>query len=291
MSADQDDFVYVPAKAKTSCTPDAHRALVKRVGNIQPAQREAQLKNASQAIVSQFPEVTPTDEDQETFNRLCRDVIQCDKLAHEKAPSRVPAIDGEAENNQLPGVALGDSARACACNVVVFLGRLGRGEPWRKSMEAAGMSFLSIELLKKLDAAGFGRLLAAAEAAKAGIERLEMREALHQRAVKGVDDVVIGRIGKDQDGVITDMHGRPIVKRKYSDKLLEFAMTKLDKETFGEVSGVQNIGQQVVYNIKGINLGQQVVIDSGSPSNPVQGQKAGGKPAVIDLDSLGNLEE
>lgn len=264
---------------------------MKRSGNYDPAQREAQLRNASQAIVSQFPEVTPSDEDQETFNRLCQDVIQCDKLTQDKKPSLVPALSQEAENSQLPGVELGDASRACVCNVVVFLGQLGRGTPWRKSMEAAGMSFLSIELLKKLDAAGFGRLLAAAEASKAGIERIEMREALHQRAVKGVDDVVIGRIGKDQDGVITDRHGRPIVKRKYSDKLLEFAMTKLDKDTFGEVSGVQNIGQQVVYNIKGINLGQQVVIDSGSPSNPVQGQKAGGKPAVIDLDSLGNLEE
>jgi hypothetical protein len=289
-SSDKDDFVYVPAKPKKPCTPDAHRALVRRSGNYDPVQREAQLRNASHAIVSQFPEVTPSDEDQETFNRLCQDVIQCDKLTQDKKPSLVPASSQEAENSQLPGVELGDASRACACNVVVFLGHLGRGTPWRKSLEASGMSFLSVELLKKLDADGFGRLLAAAEAAKAGIERFEMREALHQRAVNGVDDVVIGRIDKDKDGVVTDAAGKPIVKRKYSDRLLEFALSKLDKETFGDVSGTQNIGQQVIYNIKGINLGQQVVVDSGSPTGEAKDQKSGGKPAAIDLDSLGNLE-
>jgi hypothetical protein len=292
MSADTEDFVYVPAKVKKDKgIPNVtghDQDLVPRTGDNRPAVRDAKRAESTGAILSALQSVEPSEDDEYAFAEITKSANDALSEGNAKSPL---LTQGEDQNSQLPGVELAESLRARVCNIVVFLGHLGRGDPWSEALKASKLSWIGVSLLKKVDPDGFGRLLASAEAAKAMIDRRQMHEALIKRAVHGVDDVVIGRIGKDQDGVITDRHGRPIVKRKYSDKLLEFAMTKLDKETFGEVSGVQNIGQQVVYNIKGINLGQQVVIDSGSPSNPVQGQKAGGKPAVIDLDSLGNLEE
>lgn len=292
MSADQDDFVYVPAKAKKDKgIPNVtghDQDLVQPSGYNSPDYVRARHGKATGAILSALQEVSPSEDDELSFQEIVKSANDALSEGNAKTPLLSQSNEG---NSQLPGVELAESLRARVCNIVVFLGHLGRGEPWSEALKASKLSWIGVSLLKKVDPDGFGRLLASAEAAKAMIDRRQMHEALIKRAVHGVDDVVIGRIGKDQDGVITDRHGRPIVKRKYSDKLLEFGLTKLDKDTFGEVAGVQNIGQQVVYNIKGINLGQQVVIDADSPSNQVQGQKAGGKPAVIDLDSLGNLEE
>ena len=103
------------------------------------------------------------------------------------------------------------------------------------------------------------------------------------RAINGVDEPVIGRVSKDQDGIIT-------TRKRHSDKLAEFALSRLDRRTFGEQPAVTSIGQQVVYNIQSF----------GSPPparQPAQDaeiiepeSESGENPAKIDLDSIEDVD-
>lgn len=49
-------------------------------------------------------------------------------------------------------------------------------------------------------------------------DRIE-REA-YRRAVEGIEKPVIGRVDKDQDGIISDGDGNPLYIREYSDQVL-----------------------------------------------------------------------
>ena len=114
-----------------------------------------------------------------------------------------------------------------------------------------------------------------------------MKQALHKRAVEGVGNYKIGRVGKDSDGIVKDEEGTPIIERKYSDKLLEFGLSKLAPKQFGDSPGATNIGQQVVYNIAALSIGQK-------PAQPqaieAEEAKAGDNPAIIDSESIGDLD-
>ena len=70
-----------------------------------------------------------------------------------------------------------------------------------------------------------------------------------KRAVEGVEEPIVGRVGKDRDGIIAH-------KQRFSDRLTEFALSHLDKDRFGEVAANVNHGTQIVYNISGVTFDQ-----------------------------------
>ena len=174
------------------------------------------------------------------------------------------------------GIAL--ASQLPRANCVNLLGRLVSGAPYAAAMEASGLTWAQVILCERLDPDGFGRLLAAASQFRDRIFKARARDALMQRAVEGVERPLIGRIGKDLDGVVA-------TERRYSDKLLEFGLSRLDREQFGEPArGAQqiNVGHQVVYNIQGVPIGAGAPIEAEAVENPAE---TGTTPAALpDLD-------
>lgn len=164
-------------------------------------------------------------------------------------------------------------------NCIGLLGRLVAGCPYAEALDASGLTWAQVYLCERLDPDGFGRLLAAAGQLRDRIFKARARDALMQRAVEGVERPLIGRIGKDLDGVVA-------TERRYSDKLLEFGLSRLDRETFAEPhrsTAAVNIGHQVVYNIQGVPIAP--------PAPPIEAEaseipaETGTTPAALpDLD-------
>ena len=175
------------------------------------------------------------------------------------------------------GVAL--AAGLPRANCVALLGRLVSGAPYAEALEASGLTWAQVYLCERLDPDGFGALLRAAGQLRDRIFKTRARDALMQRAVEGVERPLIGRIGKDLDGVVA-------TERRYSDKLLEFGLSRLDREQFGEPArGAQavSIGHQVVYNIQGVPMqAAQPPIEAEAVENPAE---TGATPAALpDLE-------
>jgi hypothetical protein len=166
----------------------------------------------------------------------------------------------DADNTQ-PGKTSGGVKLApvlpCA-NLVSLLGELLNGVPWAKALEVSGLTFAEVGLCGIVDPNGFKRMLDSVTKLREAVFIQRGREALLQRAVDGVTEPIIGRIDKDLDGQLTGRDGEPLVKRRYSDKLLEFGLARMDRATFGEPdrsAPAVNIGHQVVYNIQGVPMG------------------------------------
>ena len=164
-------------------------------------------------------------------------------------------------------------------NCVNLLGRLVDGCPYASALELSGLTWAQVILCEKLDPDGFGALLRAAGQFRDRIFRARARDALLQRAVDGVERPLIGRIGKDLDGVVA-------TERRYSDKLLEFGLSRLDREQFGEPergAAAVSIGHQVVYNIQGVPMqAGKPVIEAEAAEIPAE---TGTTPAALpDLD-------
>jgi hypothetical protein len=194
---------------------------------------------------------------------------------------------GDAPTGGHPGGSGGDASSAGVvlapqlprANCVNLLGRLVDGCPYAAALEAAGLTWAQVYLCERLDPDGFGALLRAATQARDRIFRARARDALLQRAVEGVERPLIGRIAKDLDGVVA-------TERRYSDKLLEFGLSRLDRETFAEPDrGAQqiNVGHQVVYNIQGVPMqAEKPVIEAEAVEIPAE---TGATPAALpDLD-------
>jgi hypothetical protein len=159
-------------------------------------------------------------------------------------------------------------------NCIDLLGRLVDGAPYAAALEASGLTWAQVHLCERLDPDGFGRLLAAAGKLRDSIFKARARDALMQRAVDGIEEPLIGRIGRDQDGIVA-------TRRRYSDKLLEFGLSRLDRETFAEPSrGAQqiNVGHQVVYNIQGVPIAAKPAIEAESTEIPAE---IGTTPVVL----------
>ena len=164
-------------------------------------------------------------------------------------------------------------------NCISLLGRLVEGAPYAEALEAAGLTWAQVYLCERWDPDGFGALLDAATRVRDRIFKARARDALMQRAVEGVERPLIGRIAKDLDGVVA-------TERRYSDKLLEFGLSRLDREQFGEPArGAANvsIGHQVVYNIQGVPIqATKPPIEAESTEIPAE---TGATPAALpDLD-------
>lgn len=175
------------------------------------------------------------------------------------------------------GVALAPQLPRANC--VNLLGRLVDGCPYAAALESSGLTWAQVILCERLDPDGFGALLRAAGQFRDRIFRARARDALLLRAVEGVDEPMIGRIGKDLDGIVA-------TRRRYSDKLLEFGLSRLDREQFGEPdrsAAAVNIGHQVVYNIQGVPMqAGKPVIEAEAVDIPAE---TGTTPAALpDLD-------
>ena len=183
---------------------------------------------------------------------------------------------GSGGGGGLGGIALAPELPRANC--IGLLGRLVAGCPYAEALDASGLTWAQVYLCETLDPDGFGRLLAAAGRHRDRIFRARARDALLQRAVEGVEEPMIGRIGKDLDGVVA-------TRRRYSDRLLEFGLARLDREQFGEPErGTQiNVGHQVVYNIQGVPMATPAPpIEAEVVENPAEN---GTTPAALpDLD-------
>lgn len=198
------------------------------------------------ALLAAAPKIEPTDEE----------------LHHFSALTAFAAKEG--------GFTLGESSHGRSDNAIAFFGGIASGARWADVEKRTGISFQAARALGRVDPNGFGQLFKLASDSWDAFHVNRLRSAVLDRAINGVDDLVIGRIGKDQDGIIKDDNGNPVVKRKYSDRLAEFAISKMDKATFGEEKANINLGQQVIYNFSGITC------RSGRALEP--------EPSVIDVD-------
>ena len=101
----------------------------------------------------------------------------------------------------------------------------------------------------------------------------------------GVQDIVTGRIGKDQDGVLTDAAGNPLYRTKYSDKLAEVLLRATDKR-FRDDPAVRATGGSTVYHIQVNHLAVNRPATSPIPA------EVGGKRAekTIEAEEMADLQ-
>jgi hypothetical protein len=78
------------------------------------------------------------------------------------------------------------------------------------------------------------------EALEVAIDRLESEA--WRRAVEGVKKPIIGRVGKDEDGILTDDKGRPLYLQEYSDSLMNTLLKAHRPEKYRERSEVKHTG-------------------------------------------------
>jgi hypothetical protein len=85
------------------------------------------------------------------------------------------------------------------------------------------------------------------EALDTAIDAME-REA-HRRAFEGVDEPVIGRVAKDEDGIVTDGNGNRLYIKKYSDSLATLLLKAHRPEKYRERQQIEHTGEiaQKVY--------------------------------------------
>jgi hypothetical protein len=198
------------------------------------------------AILAAVPNITPTPEQTQAVQTLAATLAA--DMQTEAGKDGTPAKVG--------GVKLAPAVPRGAA--VVLLGSLLAGVSWNKALTASGMTWAQVGLCSVVDKDGFGRMIDAVGRVRDSIFVRRGREALVERAVDGIEEPIIGRIDKDLDGQLTDRDGKPLVKRRYSDKLLEFGLARMDRQTFGEPdrsTPAVNIGHQVVYNIQGVPMG------------------------------------
>jgi AcrR family transcriptional regulator len=79
------------------------------------------------------------------------------------------------------------------------------------------------------------------EALETAIDAME-REA-YRRAFEGTRKPVIGRVGKDEDGILSDENGEPLYLREYSDSLATLLLKAHRPEKYRERQEVQHTGR------------------------------------------------
>lgn len=198
-------------------------------------------------------------------------------------------VDATGRDMTLPGEPLTTLSGACVSRAVALLAGLATGCTWKNITARTGITFLTADALKRLDKLGYAVLYKAAVAARDAMDRERLRNAVISRSIHGVAEPITGRIGKDQDGQLLDTEGNPMVKFHYSDRLAEFALSKLDKETFGEDKSNVNTGHQVIYNIQGLSLGipgREAEMQQAEVVRVAMPAKAGTNPAPIEMPTF-----
>lgn len=217
-------------------------------------------------------------------------------FGHKRYPVRIEDLPpGSASEDEIIAVAAlaadagvdGMSEGIPRQRCVILLARIADGRSWSSALASAGLSWGQLGVMGRADPEGFGALLKAAELAKDAIFRRRGRDALVARATDGWDEPVFGGIGEGRSGQVGS-------KRRYSDKLLEFGLARMDPATFGDPrspASVQ-IGQQIVYNVTGLQIGD--TSPTPKPAKPGKqlpqdaeiADDPGDNPAKIDLGSL-----
>lgn len=162
------------------------------------------------------------------------------------------------------------SQRLPHARLTIFLSMLSRGTGEKAAMEAVGMSSAEIAFCTSADKEGFRLLLAEAREWKMKAMRDNAVDALEQ-IVAGQLKPIIGRIGENQDGILTDSAGKELWERKYSDRAVIFALERLHKrfappEKTASGSAGQS-GTTFVYNISVSSPAPAVRLP---PSVPIQ---------------------
>jgi hypothetical protein len=165
-------------------------------------------------------------------------------------------------------------ARAAA-----LIAALAGGSRHREAYFVSGLNMIDIHLFKQVDKVFSAAYVLACRLQGDCIARAVL-DAATERAVEGVDEPVIGRIAKDQDGVIT-------TKKRYSDKLAEVLLKATDARFRDAAPTTQNAA--TIYNIQVLHRdGPGHAPDDQAPA------KVGGKTAakqqqesqVIDAEAL-----
>ena len=162
---------------------------------------------------------------------------------------------------------------------VMFLSIVASGARHREAFQASGLSQIDVNLFCKLDES-FSKLYDLAKRLQGDSIAQQTLDAARDRAVEGVDEPMIGRVGKDQDGIIT-------YRKRYSDKLAEVLLKATDSRFRDAAPTTQNAA--TIYNIQ--------VLNPGAPGNGPDDQaphNSGGKTAakqrhegqVIDAEAL-----
>ena len=157
-----------------------------------------------------------------------------------------------------------DDAQARSC---LFLSSIALGSRHKESFALAGMSSVDVCVFTTL-CPNFGKMYDYARKLQGESMGHDVLSAALDRAVDGVEEPVIGRVGKDQDGIIT-------TKRRYSDKLAETLLRGTDKR-FRDDSGTHATGASTTYNIN-FDYRQQVAVTM--PGNTPAPQLSGGNMA------------
>ena len=166
------------------------------------------------------------------------------------------------------GVSLSPQLPRARC--AVMFARLVAGGYWRDALSASGLSWQHIGIMQAGDPGGFGALAKAAEEAKDAIFRRDGRDALRERAIEGVPEPVYQR---------GELVG---VRRKYSDRLLEFGLSKLDKPTFGDDRRAVAQTAGVIYNI-GVAIGDDAVPERARTEKVIESGTSAAQNRIVKL--------
>lgn len=79
------------------------------------------------------------------------------------------------------------------------------------------------------------------DALETAIDAIELE--VRRRAVEGVRKPIIGRVGKDQDGILKDEHGKGMYIREYSDTLAALLLKAHRPEKFRERHDIRHSGK------------------------------------------------
>ncbi len=208
-------------------------------------------------LLQQLPNVEPTEKDLLDFAAF------------------VGSLNLEGSDMQI------DYPREKWSNVILLVVLLLRAEGWKRIESVTGITWGIMNGIRRSNKP-LKTLIDAAFSARDDFDRERLRVAVLKRAVDGVREPIIGRVGKDQDGIVCH-------KRRYSDRLAEFALSKLDKQQFGETDkGNINTGQQIIYNIQGLNILSLPDADK-NQQQPPEMLNAGNNPATIDMPDIEEL--
>ena len=188
---------------------------------------------------------------------------------------------------QLAGVLAGveRSSKDAQARAVIFLSSVAAGSRHKESFIISGLQQIDLCVYAAM-CPDFGKMYDYARKAQSDSMGNEVLAAALHRAVDGVDEPVIGRIGKDEDGIIC-------TKKRYSDRLAETLLKGTDKR-FRDDSGLHPTGASTTYNIN-YDYRQQVAIGPGAQapapkqSGGITAEKVVEECQAVDITALTDI--
>ena len=124
------------------------------------------------------------------------------------------------------------------------------GKNWKDIAAFVGITWGLLDVWTSTKA--MKRLLTAAKDKKDALKFAEILEASQKEAISDIEDYVIGRVGKDKDGILNDPLGEPMKKRRPNTKMRELFLKAHDKrfrDANGSGDSAANQAKQITYNI------------------------------------------